>query len=165
MKDEQIVDFKIPDPPQGFKAKLWRLPIWLYRLKLGGLMGHRALLLNHIGRVSGKPRTAMLEVVHYEPKTNTHYVASGFGEKSQWFQNIMKTPDVNIQVGNQKIPVTAERLPIDEAEKIFEIYQQKHPNAIKNLSKLVGYELGDSEEEIRAFMHSIPIIAFHPRHN
>jgi deazaflavin-dependent oxidoreductase (nitroreductase family) len=92
-------------------------------------------------------------------------VASGFGEKSQWFQNIMKTPNVTIQVGNQIIPVTAERLPVDEAEKIFEIYQHKHPNAIKNLSKLVGYELGDSEEDIQAFIHSIPIIAFYPKRN
>jgi deazaflavin-dependent oxidoreductase (nitroreductase family) len=165
MKDEQTVNFKIPEPPRGFKAKLWRFPIWLYRLKLGWLLGHRMLLLTHIGRVSGKPRNAVLEVVHYDKEQNTHYIASGFGEKSQWFQNIMKTPNVNIQVGNQEIPVTAERLPAEEAEKVFEIYQQKHPNAIKNLSKLVGYELGDSEEGIRAFIHVIPIIAFHPRHN
>jgi len=163
MKDNQVVDFKIPDPPQGYKANLWRLPIWFYRLKLGWLLGHRMLLLTHVGRVSGKPRNAVLEVVHYDKESNTHYVASGFGEKSQWFRNIMKTPDVNIQVGNQKIPVTAKRLPIDEAEKIFEIYQQKHPNAIKNLSKLVGYEIGDSEEKLRAFKRAIPIIAFYPQ--
>lgn len=163
MKEEQTIAFKIPDPPKGNKAILWRLPIWFYRLKLGWLLGHRMLLLTHVGRVSGKPRNAVLEVVHYDKENNTHYVASGFGEKSQWFQNIMKTPNVTIQVGNQIIPVTAERLPVDEAENIFAIYQQKHPNAIKNLSKLVGYELGDSEEDIRAFMHSIPMIAFHPK--
>jgi deazaflavin-dependent oxidoreductase (nitroreductase family) len=162
MTDKKAGDFKFPDPPQGYKAILWRLPIWLYRLKLGWLMGHRALLLNHTGRVSGQPRTAMLEVVHFEPETNTHYVASGFGEKSQWYRNIMKTPEVTIQIGNTKIPATAKRLPLNEAEKIFEIYQTKHPNAIKNLSKLVGYEIGDSEKELRAFRHSIPIIAFYP---
>jgi deazaflavin-dependent oxidoreductase (nitroreductase family) len=105
----------------------------------------------------------MLEVVHYDKETNTHYVASGFGEKSQWYQNIIKTPDVTIQVGNQKFPATAKRLPLDEAEKIFEIYQQKHPNAIKNLSKLVGYEIGDSEEKMRAFKRVIPIIALYPQ--
>jgi len=163
MTDEQGADFKIPDPPRGYKAILWRLPIWLYRLKLGRLMGHRALLLTHIGRVSGQPRTAMLEVVHYDPESNTHYVASGFGEKSQWYQNIMKNSEVTIQAGNKLIPAVAERLKVDKAEKIFEIYQRKHPNAIKNLSKLVGYEIGDSEEEMRAFRRSIPIIAFYPK--
>jgi deazaflavin-dependent oxidoreductase (nitroreductase family) len=163
MTDEQTIDFKIPDPPRGIKAIPWRLPIWLYRLKLGWLLGHRALLLTHIGRISGQARTAMLEVVHYAKDSNTYYVASGFGEKSQWYQNLMKTPEVTIQVGNKHFPVTAEHLPVNEAERIFGIYQEKHPNAIKNLSRLVGYKLGDSSEEIRTFMHAIPIIAFHPK--
>lgn len=162
MPEEKTIEIKIPDPPRGNKAILWRLPIWLYRLKLGWLMGHRALLLTHTGRISGQARTAMLEVVHYNPETNTHYVASGFGEKAQWYQNIMKTPAVAIQVGNKHIPATAKRLPTNEALKIFEIYETKHPNAIKNLSKLVGYEIGDSEEELRAFRQSIPIISFYP---
>ena len=114
--DRPDTDFKMPDPPRGIKAIPWRLPIWLYRLKLGWLLGHRFLLLTHAGRASGKPRTAMLEVVHFDPESNTHYVASGFGEKSQWYQNIMKTPNVTIQVGNKKFSAVAERLPVDEAE-------------------------------------------------
>lgn len=32
------------------------------------------------------------------PGTNTYYVASGFGEKSDWFRNIQKTPKVNVRV-------------------------------------------------------------------
>jgi deazaflavin-dependent oxidoreductase (nitroreductase family) len=163
MMDKQENNFKVPEPPRGIKAIPWRLPIWLYRLKLGWLMGHRTLLLTHTGRVSGQPRTAMLEVVHYDPESNTHYVASGFGEKSQWYQNIMKTPEVTIQVGNNKISAVAEHLPLPEAEKIFQIYERHHPNAIKNLSKLVGYQIGDSEEEMRAFRQAIPIIAFRPQ--
>lgn len=162
MNAEHPVKLKIPDPPRGNKAKLWRLPIWLYRLHLGWLMGHRSLLLTHTGRISGQPRKAMLEVVHYDSETNTHYVASGFGEKSQWYQNIMKTPDVTIQVGNTQFAATAKRLPVNEALNIFEIYETKHPNAIKNLSKLIGYEIGDSEEKMQAFRLAIPIIAFYP---
>jgi deazaflavin-dependent oxidoreductase (nitroreductase family) len=163
MTEEVTTNFRIPDPPKGIKAIPWRLPIWLYRLKLGGLMGHRALLLTHIGRVSGQPRNAVLEVVHYDEESKTHYVASGFGKKSQWYQNIMKTPDVTIQVGNTQIPTTAKRLPVEEAVMIFKVYHQKHPNAIKNLSKLIGYEIGDNQEDMDAFMRSIPIIAFTPR--
>ena len=114
------------------------------------------------GVIARLTRTAMLEVVHYDPETNTHYVASGFGEKSQWYQNIMKTPEVTIQVGNKKIPAVAERLSQVEAEKIFEIYERKHPYAIKNLSKLIGYQIGDRDEDMQAFRQAIPIIAFHP---
>ncbi len=153
----------IPDPPRGIKAIPWRLPIWFYRLKLGWLLGHRMLLLTHIGRISGQPRNAVLEVVNFDQATNIHYSASGFGEKAQWFQNISHTPEVNIQVGNKQIPVTAKRLPVDEAEIIFRDYHQRNPNAIKNLSKMVGYQMDGSEKDLTNFMCTIPLVAFRPR--
>ncbi len=163
MTDERKSNFKIPDPPRGIKAIPWRLPIWLYRLKLGRLLGHRMLLLTHTGRVSGQTRTAVLEVIQYDKENNTPYVASGFGEKSQWFQNITQTPEVSIQIGNKHFLAIAERLPVDKAENIFRDYHARNPNAIKNLSKMIGYQVGDSEEEITKFMRMIPVIAFHPK--
>jgi hypothetical protein len=33
-------------PPKGLSRLFYRAPIWLYRLKLGWLLGHRFLLLN-----------------------------------------------------------------------------------------------------------------------
>ena len=51
------------EPPQGCSRLLFRAPVWLYRLGLGGLFGKRMLLLNHTGRKSGLPRQAVLEVV------------------------------------------------------------------------------------------------------
>ena len=163
MNNDQDAKSKIPDPPRGIRAILWRLPIWLYRLRLGPIMGHRALLLTHKGRISGKERQAMLEVIKYEQATNTHYVASGFGEKSDWYQNIIKTPDVTIQVGNDQFPAVAERLSSDNAKEIFIEYTQDHPNAIRNLAKLVGYEIGSSQEDMMAFLDLIPVVAFHPK--
>jgi len=162
MNNDQDVKSKIPDPPRGIRAVLWRLPIWLFRLRLGFLMGHRMLLLTHKGRISGKERYAMLEVIKYEEATNTHYVASGFGEKSDWSQNISKTPDVTIQVGNDKFPARAERLSLDKARAVFHDYNQAHPNAVRNLAKLVGYEIGSSQEDMIAFLDMIPVVAFHP---
>lgn len=160
MTNARNADLIIPNPPRGIKAIPWRLPIWLYKLKLGGLLGHRFLLLTHMGRVSGQPRNAVLEVIHYDEATNTHYAASGFGEKSQWFQNISQTPEVIIQVGNKQFPVIAERLPVDEAEAIFRDYHKRHPNAIKNLGKMVGYQMDGSEEDLTDFMRTIPLVAF-----
>ena len=163
MTDNRIADLQIPDPPRGIRAIPWRLPIWLYRLKLGRLLGHRFLLLNHIGRKSGHTRNAVLEVIYFDEVANTHYSASGFGEKSQWFQNISQTPEVVIQIGNEKIPAVAEQLPVNEAEAIFKDYHRRNPNAIKNLSKLVGYPMDDSKEDLTSFMRSIPVVAFRPR--
>ena len=54
-------------PPSGVGRALFRAPIYLYRLGLGWLFGKRILLLNHIGRVSGKQRQVILEVVEHDP--------------------------------------------------------------------------------------------------
>lgn len=154
----------VPNPPQGLKAVLWRLPIWLYRLRLGKLLGRRALLLNHIGRVSGLPRQAVLEVIKYEEDTNTHYVASGFGEKANWFRNIIQSPEVSIQVAGKEITAQAKRLPIPEAKIIFREYHQRHPKALKGLSKMIGYPIGEDEEKTLSFFsNQIPVIAFRPK--
>ena len=163
MMEEHKPNFRIPDPPRGVKAIPWRLPIWIFRLHLGWLLGHRMLLLTHRGRISGQSRQAVLEVVKYEKANNIHYVVSGFGEKSQWFQNIMNNPEVTIQVGNHSLKTFAERLSADEGEKIFNEYQQRYPNAIKNLSKLIGYQLGESDEDLRVFFRAIPVIRLQPR--
>ena len=45
MTNDHADDLKIPDPPRGIKAIPWRLPIWIYRLHLGWLLGHRAFYL------------------------------------------------------------------------------------------------------------------------
>ena len=114
-----------------------------------------------INKTYVKPDVSL--VVKYEKANNTHYVVSGFGEKSQWFQNIMNNPEVTIQVGNHSLKTFAERLSADEGEKIFNEYQQRYPNAIKNLSKLIGYQLGESDEDLRVFFRAIPVIRLQPR--
>ena len=48
---------KLARPPRTrLRRALFRAPIWLYRLGLGGLLGGRFLLLTHTGRTSGRPR-------------------------------------------------------------------------------------------------------------
>lgn len=148
-------------PPRGWKANIWRVPIWLYRLGLGGLFGKRFLLLNHIGRVSGQPRQAVLEIVAFDAQTNTYYVVSGFGEKAQWFQNVMKMPKVNIQVGYQKVSAHAQRLPIDDGERIFQDYSQNHPTALRELTRIINIPYDGNPESIREMAKVLPVIAFH----
>jgi hypothetical protein len=66
-------------PPTGLSRFAFRVPIYLYRLKLGWLFGHRLLLLNHIGRVTGKPRQNVLEVAGHDAADGSYVVASGVG--------------------------------------------------------------------------------------
>ncbi len=151
-----------PRPPRGWGRVLWRLPIGLYRIGLGWVLGSRFLLLTHTGRKTGLPRYAVVEVRRHDPATETDYVASGFGERSDWFRNIQKTPQVTIQVGRRRMAAVAERLPLTEAERELLDYARRHPRALRTLARLLGHRI-EGEEDIRALARRIPIVAFRVR--
>ncbi|MFL7870015.1 MAG: nitroreductase family deazaflavin-dependent oxidoreductase, partial [Anaerolineales bacterium] len=75
----------VDTPPSKALRFGLRLPIWLYRLRLGWLLGDRFLMLTHTGRKSGLPRHVVIEVVQHDKETDTYYVVSGWGEKSDWY--------------------------------------------------------------------------------
>jgi hypothetical protein len=62
-------------------------PIRISKARAGALFGSRILMLEHIGRKSGAPRYAVLEIVDH-PAPDVYIVASGFGRKAQWFSNV-----------------------------------------------------------------------------
>ncbi|MCU0485368.1 MAG: nitroreductase family deazaflavin-dependent oxidoreductase [Anaerolineales bacterium] len=149
-------------PPRGLARLGWRAPIWFYRLGLSGLLGERFLLLNHIGRKSGKLRQAVLEVVHYDHGTGTYVVASGFGEKADWYQNLLAHPNVMIQVKHKRMNVRAERLPQPQAVEILLEYNRLHPTALRSLAWILGYRTDGSTDDVRFFAGVIPIVALKP---
>ncbi len=146
-------------PPRGVQAWFWRAPIFFYRAGLGWMLGGRFLLLNHIGRKSRLPRKAVLEIIKHDAKT--YYSASGFGEKSHWYQNIMHSPDVKIQVGRKKMNTHAERLSHAEAKDVLGEYAEKHPRALRELMLVVGLSYDGSEDSLENLVNLLPIIAFH----
>ncbi len=85
--------------PAGLARRLYRAPIALYRIGLGFLMGGRFLMVEHTGRKSDQPRYTVLEVVRYDRDADTYVVASGWGERSDWFRNVTKTPDIYVSSG------------------------------------------------------------------
>ena len=135
-------------PPQGCSRVLFRAPIWIFRLGLGGLLGKRMLLLKHLGRKTGLQRQAVLEVVQYLPETNTYIVTAGFGPKSQWYQNILANPEVSVQVGWKQWDVYAEQLSPEAGAEAFVAFCKKNPGEAK-LAGLLGFEVDGSEEDFQ----------------
>ena len=154
---------RFPEPPRGLKSLPWRLPIWIYRGGLGWLFGKKFLLLTHLGRKSAQPRQAVLEIIDHSPSEDLYYVVSGFGTQSQWYQNLLHQPRVQIQVGTKKMPVLAVQLdPVTAGEAIV-AYAEKYPANLKFLSRLIGYELEHTPTGYRSFGEQIPVIQFSPR--
>jgi deazaflavin-dependent oxidoreductase (nitroreductase family) len=147
-------------PPRGCARLIWRLPIGLYRLGLGGLLGSHFLLLTHTGRKSGLPRYAAIEVMRRDKASDTYIVAAGFGEKSDWYLNLQKNPQAEIQCGFRRVKVTARRLPQEEAEREIRDYARRFPLALRALTRIVGVPFDGSDEAFRRLSQLAPVMAF-----
>ncbi len=142
----------------------YRSPIALYRLRLGGLLGGRFILLEHLGRRSGQWRTAVLEVVERADDGGV-LIVSGFGAGSQWCRNLTANPGVWFTLGRDRTRATARRLDPDETEALLDRYRQTNPRAAKTLSSRIGTSLVDdlatAAEKLPAF-HLVPDPADQP---
>lgn len=150
-------------PPRGLRRFVLRLPIWLYRLHLGWLLGDRFLLLIHRGRMSGLRRRTMIEIIRHDRATDRCVVAAGWGSKSDWFRNIQQTPEVTIVLGLRQWAARAECLSETEGASELLGYARNHPRAFREITRLlVGRSIAGTEENCRELAGTIPIVAFQP---
>lgn len=154
---------KRPPPPTGVRRLLFRAPIHLYRIRLGWLFGSRLLLLDHLGRVSGKQRQVVIEVVDHDRTDGSYVVCSGFGPKAAWYQNILATPETSIQVGLRTIAVTARPLDTDEGGDFMARYAPRHPRAARKLVRFMGFATDGSQEDYREVGRHLPFVRLCPR--
>ncbi|MFE4461369.1 nitroreductase family deazaflavin-dependent oxidoreductase [Nocardia tengchongensis] len=106
-----------------------RAPITVYRIGLGFVFGTRLLMLEHIGRRSGRPRYVVLEVVDH-PRSDQYIVVSGFGTRAQWYRNIIANPTVRISIGiRRSTPATATAMTRAESALALDRYIERHPKA------------------------------------
>jgi deazaflavin-dependent oxidoreductase (nitroreductase family) len=131
---------------------------------LGWLFGDRFLMLTHTGRKSGKQRYVVIEVVYHEPDTGVYYVSSGWGTKSDWYKNIMKTPQVTVQVRNHSFPALAKQVSVEQAEEKLFAYAQRYPAAFRELTMVMtSKRLDPTLENCRKLAEAVPVIAFIPQ--
>lgn len=151
-------------PPTGTSRILFRAPLAMFRAKLGWMFGNRILLLHHVGRVTGKDRKVVLEVVAHDPSTGAYTVASGWGTSAAWYRNVLATPQVTIEVGRRTLAVTAVPLGQAEGADIFARYAMRHRILARYLlPRLMGFSVDGSLEDFRAAGEQIPFIRFAPR--
>ncbi|HUH98499.1 MAG TPA: nitroreductase family deazaflavin-dependent oxidoreductase [Anaerolineales bacterium] len=149
--------------PGGLLRLGLRGPIWLFRLHLDPLLGDRFLLLIHTGRKSRLPRQTVIEVVQHDGTSDTYYVVSGWGEKSDWYRNIRQTPQVTVCVGGRKFQAYAEFISTEKAIGILETYAREHPTAFRELSGLfLGERLQPGSDAPGRLAQKMPMVAFHP---
>lgn len=96
---------------------------WLYEVsdgRIGANIGGRPmLLLRTVGRRSGQARTAALLYVRHGDAYVIIASKGGAPNHPAWFHNLKAQPDVEIQVGRERIPVRARIAEGDERERMW----------------------------------------------
>jgi deazaflavin-dependent oxidoreductase (nitroreductase family) len=165
---EEASRVRLTEPPRGrLRRALARAPIQLYRLGLGALLGRRFLLLTHTGRTTGRRRQVLLEVVGRHPDGG-HLVASGYGNRAQWFRNIRADPRVRVQVGWRRWPATARVLAPAESGRHLADYAARHPRTAAALLRGLGHHVDGSAAAYERIgsdpEHGVPLVLLRRDH-
>jgi deazaflavin-dependent oxidoreductase (nitroreductase family) len=132
----------------------------LYRIGLGGLMLGQVMLTT-VGRKSGQPRRAVVDLLKHDAATDTYYVVSAYGAGSDWYRNLEANPAVRVQARVRKFSARAATLPPDEAEEVLLDYRRRHRLLARMLLRLVGLR-ATTEEEVRAAAAEMRVVAIRP---
>ncbi|HVA75161.1 MAG TPA: nitroreductase family deazaflavin-dependent oxidoreductase [Acidimicrobiales bacterium] len=153
------------DRESPWVRRLFKAPIRLYHWRLGSLLGHRFVLLEHRGRRSGTRYETALEVVKWDPEGEV-VVVSGWGPAADWYRNVTAGGDVRITVGSRSFSATHRVLPHDEAAEVLADYEHRNRYVRPVINRMLGYLAGwhydGSVEARRRLVEQLPMVAFRP---
>lgn len=145
---------------------LARAPARLHDRGLGWLLGHRFLVLTHVGRRSGRHHRAVLEVVQRDRRTGEVVVISGLGRGADWYRNIRITPAVEVAISRARFRPQQRFLDEDEAVAVLADYEHRNRSIAPVVRALLGWLLGwrydGGDAARRGLVRQLPLVAFRP---
>lgn len=145
--------------PTGFKKWLFEAPSWLYRARVGFLMGKRFLMIEHRGRKSGNLYRTVVEVVDRTPE-GEWIVVSGYGAKADWYQNLRRGNLEAVWVGSRRHQASMRFLEPDEATEVMAEYERLHSKAAELIYRELDLSHDETDEGRLEMVKQIPMVAF-----
>jgi deazaflavin-dependent oxidoreductase (nitroreductase family) len=155
------------EPATWWRRLFLKAPPLVYYGPLAELMRSRCVMvLTTTGRHSGKQRTTG---VSFMPLGDRFISFSGWGIRSNWYQNLLANPEATIRVGRRKMRVTA--VPVADPARRRELMRQMHarsnecgpPEPVRTLLRVTG--LFDYEGELKmaeAQGEALPVVELIP---
>ena len=127
-----------------------RTVLWVSGGRLGSELGSMPVVeLRHTGRKSGKVHSAMLTSPVHEDGTYVLVASKGGDDRDpEGSRNIVANPDVELVVGGQTLPVTAETVSGEERAELWE-------HIVGTYSGYAGYQ--------KRTERTIPVVRCRPR--
>lgn len=145
----------------SFMVPIFKLPVLLYRLRLGWLLGKRFMLLTHVGRRSGKVRRTVLAVLRFDEQTREIYAVSAW-KGSDWYYNIQAAPALHVETGFVRYVPVQRALTPEEITTAFIDYCTKHPIFSRMICRIPGWKWDSTYEEFLELARTLRGVAFRP---
>jgi deazaflavin-dependent oxidoreductase (nitroreductase family) len=142
----------------GWRKLFFECPLYFWRMGLGPLLRQfRLIVLTSRGHRSGEPRRVMLE---HSYMNNRVYIAPGWGERTQWYMDILADPRVTLQHKGKTLGATA-RLVTDDTE-LAALYHLARRNSPVWKQYLASRGVADTLEDFLAKKDRIPALRLDP---
>ncbi|MBL7163919.1 MAG: nitroreductase family deazaflavin-dependent oxidoreductase [Anaerolineales bacterium] len=140
---------------------VFKIPVFFYRLGLGPLIGKHFLILTTAGRKTGKTRHTALEYV-YLPEDDAYRIMSGWGGKTDWYQNARANPRVSVHVRGESFQAIAEPVPQQEvAEGLMKVVSL-NPKSLIMFSRWAEDPIDGTEESFFKAAVNFPSLNLRP---
>lgn len=148
------------------KAPRWMLPIFklpvlLYRARLGWLLGKRFMQITHVGRKSGKVHRTILAVLQYDEQTKEILAVSAW-KGSDWYYNIQATPARWVETGFERYAPQQRTLTPEEIAAAFIQFRKQHPYFGRMVCRIPGWKWDSTEAEFLELARTLHGMAFRP---
>jgi len=150
------------DKAPSFLIPMFKLPVFLYRLRLGWVLGKRFLQVTHVGRRSGKVRRTVLAVLRFDDKTQEIYAVSAW-KGSDWYYNIQASPALRVETGFVCYVPSQRTLSPEEITTAFLVYRQRHPIFSRMICRIPGWKWDSTEQEFLELARTLHGVAFRPK--
>ncbi|MBX3069468.1 MAG: nitroreductase family deazaflavin-dependent oxidoreductase [Thermomicrobiales bacterium] len=115
------------DRPNRLLRLAFKLPPKIYAGPIArGLASRCVMKLTTTGRRSGLPRTICIS---FMPHEDGYVIFSGFGVGSNWYQNLLADPHVDIRVGSTAMKATGSVVEDPEERKALMLEMQERSKA------------------------------------
>jgi deazaflavin-dependent oxidoreductase (nitroreductase family) len=151
-----------PARAPAFMVPIFKSPVFLYRLGMGCLFGHRFMMLTHVGRRSRKVYHTILAILRFDERTREVMAISAW-TGSDWYKNIQACPALLVETGFTRYVPEYRTLTSAEIAELFVQYRDKHPLFSRIVCRIPDWKWNSNYDEFLALARSLRGIAFRPR--
>jgi deazaflavin-dependent oxidoreductase (nitroreductase family) len=158
----QTRTYKGNEKAPSFLIPIFKLPVFLYHLHLGWLLGKRFMQISHIGRRSGKVHRTILAVLRFDNNTKEIYAVSAW-KGSDWYFNIQAKPALQVETGFVRYAPVQRTLSPEEITTTFMEYRKEHPFFSRMICRIPGWKWDSTYEEFLDLAKTLRGVAFRPK--